>query len=152
MIREANEGQTALRADLLVRGVWQPQETASFDIRVTDADAVSYQGRTTTSVLSAAENEKKRKYSESCQDRHISFTPLVMTADGAMATECDRFIRRIAEGLAMKWKRRYSQTIQWVRTRLAFAVVRATNVCVRGTRTKWRSLGIEDGASFSHQR
>ena len=29
----------------------------------------------------------------------------------------------------------------------AFALVRATNVCVRGSRTKWRSLGLEDGAA-----
>ena len=27
------------------------------------------------------------------------------------------------------------------------ALVRATNVCIRGSRTKWQSLGLEDGAA-----
>ena len=36
----------------------------------------------------------------------------------------------------------------WVRARLSFAIVQATLLCVRGSRTKWRSLGISDGASL----
>ena len=46
---------------------------------------------------------------------------------------------------------RWLEVIRWLRVRLAFALVRATNVCVRGStrgsRTKWRSLGLEDGAA-----
>ena len=36
----------------------------------------------------------------------------------------------------------------WVRARLSFAILRAALLCVRGSRTKWRSLGIVDGASL----
>ena len=43
-----------------MRGVWQPQTEALFDIRVTDTDAQSYAHRTVNAVLTAA--EKKRKY------------------------------------------------------------------------------------------
>ena len=39
------------------------------------------------------------------------------------------------------------EVIRWLRARLAFALVRATNVCIRGSRTKWQSLGLEDGAA-----
>ena len=30
----------------------------------------------------------------------------------------------------------------------SFAILRAALLCVRGSRTKWRSLGIIDGASL----
>ena len=36
----------------------------------------------------------------------------------------------------------------WVRAHLSFAVLWAVLLCVRGSCTKWRSLGIVDGASF----
>ena len=36
----------------------------------------------------------------------------------------------------------------WVRARLSFAILRAALLCVHGSCTKWRSLGIIDGASL----
>ena len=36
----------------------------------------------------------------------------------------------------------------WVRAHLSFAILRAVLLCVHGSRTKWRSLGIVDGASL----
>ena len=36
----------------------------------------------------------------------------------------------------------------WVRARLSFAILRAALLCVCGSRTKWRSLGIVDGVSL----
>ena len=150
VIRDAEQNPAgALVADLLVRGVWYPQENASFDIRVVDTDAPSYHGRTTESVLKSAEEEKKLKYLEACQMRHISFTPLVISVDGALGNELKNFIKHLSEGLSAKWGRNYEQIVSWVRTKLSFAVLRATNMCLRGTRTKWRSLGTEDGAPFA---
>ena len=58
-MREADEarGISALIADLGVRGVWQPQVEALFDIRVIDTDAQSHAH---CSLNAAAEKEKKR--------------------------------------------------------------------------------------------
>ena len=44
----------------------------------------------------------------------------------------------------MTWERHYGEVIRWLQ---AFASVRETNVCIRGSKTKWRSLGLEDGAA-----
>ena len=38
--------------------------------------------------------------------------------------------------------------IGWVRACLSFVILRAILLCVYGSRTKWRSLGISDGASL----
>ena len=151
VIREPVNEETALVADLLVRGVWSPQRDASFDIRVTDTDSISYRTRTPQAILASAEREKKQKYHRACEDRHICFTPLVTGVDGALAPEFDQFLRRVSFGLSLKWERCYSDILNWVRTRISYSVLRATSVCIRGTRTKWRRLGVEDGASFSRE-
>ena len=42
-----------------------------------------------------------------------------------------------------------SEVTGWVRARLAFAILKATNLCVRGSRVKWRSaIHIDDGAGL----
>ena len=61
-------------ADLGVRGVWQPQTEALFDVCVVDTDAQSYAHRTVSAVLSTAEKEK-RKYTHAAQVHHASFSP-----------------------------------------------------------------------------
>ena len=133
VIREYNpqDETPALIADLFCRGVYVRQGGASFDIRVSDTDAISYQNRSPMSVLHSAEVEKKTKYSDaSCllmgcllQNLQVSFGE--------------------AEALSTKWEKPYSKTMNWVKCRLSFAVLRASSVCFRGTRTKWRSFGSD---------
>ena len=60
---------------------------------------------------------------------------------------CFSFIIIIIIIISSTWERHYGEVIRWLRVRLAFALVWATNVCVRGSRTKWHSLGLEDGAA-----
>jgi hypothetical protein len=148
VVREADDAQhvEALIADLGVRGFWQAQKVALLDIRVTDTDASSYVNQPVHTVLSRAETNKKNKYNAACIDRRATFTPFITSIDGALGHEAKVFIKRLSEMLANKWKRPYSNIFMWVKTRLAFAILRATNHCVRSSRTKWRSLGGEDGA------
>lgn len=140
---------STLVADLCVRGVWQPQCEAIFDIRVVDTDAPSYCRQSPRSVLSSAESEKKKKYMKACQDRRACFTPLCVSIDGMLGVETEFFLKRLGDYLAVKWERPFSVIMCWIRARLSFAILRATMLCVRGSRTKWRSLGIIDGASLS---
>ena len=58
------------------------------------------------------------------------------------------FVKRLGDLLAVKWERPYSVVNGWVRACLSFAILQAALLCVRGSRTKWRSLGICDGASL----
>ena len=77
----SEDGVSALVADLGVRGVWQPQTEALFDVCVTDTDTQSYAQRTVSAVLSTAEKEKKRKYTHAAQEHHASFSPFVVSFD-----------------------------------------------------------------------
>lgn len=71
VIREATSDQESLIGDISARGVWQPQATAVFDIRVIDSDAPSYLSKPVESVLTTAEREKL-KYNAACEPRHPS--------------------------------------------------------------------------------
>ena len=84
-MQEANdaEGVPSLIADLSIRGVWQPQTVALFDVRVTDTDAPSYSQRVVSAILSSAEEAKKMKYSKAAALRRASFTPFVVSVDGS---------------------------------------------------------------------
>ena len=64
-----------------------------------------------------------------------------------MGDEAACFLKHLGRSLSMTWECHYGKVIRWLQARLAFAFVRATNVCVRGSRTKWRSLELEDGAA-----
>ena len=143
-----DSGNSSLVADIAIRGVWQRQATALFDVRVIDTDARSYLHRPPQSIIATAEREKKRKYSMACAAKHVSFTPLCFSVDGLMGAEAKSFLDRLGDFLATKWERPYSIVIHWLRVKLSMALLRATNLCLRGTRCKFRPMNIDDGASL----
>ena len=148
VVHDGSAGADALIADLCVCGVWGPQTKALFDIRVVDTDAQSYCARSPKDILGSAEGEKKRKYLQACQDRRATFTPLCVSVDGMLGSEAESFVRRLGDFLAAKWERPYSVVMGWVRACLSFVILWAALLCVCGSQTKWRSLGISDGASL----
>ena len=94
------------------------------DIRVIDTDAQSYAyaSRTVDAVVCSAEQEKKRSYSAAVEERRATFTAFVVSVDGVLGAK------------------------------LAFAMLRVTNLCLRGSRVKkWRGgHGMDDGAGLPH--
>ena len=122
------------RADILVQSYWKRGYDCLFDVRITDTDAPSYRDVAPESVLRSQERAKKRKYLEPCLERRRHFTPLVFSVDGLRGTEADAALQRLASLLAGKWGQNYSQTCQFVRSRMSVALVRGTTMCLRGQR------------------
>jgi len=133
---------------LCVGGVWQPQTEALFDIKAIDTDAWSYSARTSLAVLCLAKAEKKCKYSQACHDRCATFTSLCVSVDGLFGPEMEFFVKRLSDFLAAKWESPYGVVMGWVRDRLPFTILWAMLLCVHRSHTKWRSLGIVNGASL----
>ena len=153
VVREANNAShsPALVADLSVRGVWTPQSDALFDVRIVDTDAQTYCDRSPMDVLSAAESEKQKKYAQACSNRRALFTPLCVSVNRMMVREASGFVKRLAERFSFKWGHIYNNILGWIRTRLAFFILRAStlHVCLRGSRTKWRSIDFVDGTPLN---
>ena len=99
-------------------------------------------------MISVAENEKKRKYLDAAAARHAHFTPLCFSVDSVAGSEAASFLKRLAYCLSARWERSYSDIMYWIHAQLSFATLRATVLYVRGSHTRWRCLGLEDGASI----
>ena len=127
---------TAERGDLLVRGFFSRSTDTIFDIRVQDLDAASYVNKDPLKCLMASEQEKKQKYHNKCQEFRRTFVPFVVSVDGMFGPEAVNTMQRIAQRLSDKWQRPYSVTFAYVKSRFGIAVVRATNLCLRGARLK----------------
>ena len=75
----ATSSDPGLRLDLGIRGVWQPQVEALFDVRVIDTDAPSHCHRAPNAILESSSQEKKRMYKKAVKDRRGTFTPFVLS-------------------------------------------------------------------------
>ena len=82
--------------------------------------------------------EKKQSYEQRILEvEHGSFTPLVMSATGGMGSMATTFYSRLASMLSEKRRMPYSKTVEWVRCKLSFALLRMSILCVRGSRSTY---------------
>jgi hypothetical protein len=71
-----------------------------------------------------------------------------------LGREAATFAKRLAAKLAAKWQRTYSQVCGYVKARLSIAIVRATHLCLRGSRIPTHKISTrrplwEDGACLA---
>ena len=136
--KSANVSDEA-RLDISARGFWQKYEMAFFDVRVFNPFAKSYQNQTLRAAFVANEKEKKRSYNQRIiQIEQGSFTPLVFCAYGGCGRENDHFISHLVNHIAQKRDLPTSTIMNYVRTKISFALTRSLVNCVRGTRSRFR--------------
>ena len=120
-------------------GFWLPvrrHECAFFDVRVFHPHARSYRHRTIQQTFRTHEQEKRRAYETRIQQVDgVSFTPLVFTTAGGAGPAASVFLKHLGNKIAEKKEAPYSQTIGWLRCRLSFALLRASILCIRGSRS-----------------
>ena len=81
------------------------------------------------------EKEKKRSYNlRVINIEHGSFTPVVMSCYGGIGKEGDFFVKTLAKKLSIKKNITESKVTCFIRTQLCFALLRASLLCLRGTR------------------
>jgi hypothetical protein len=114
------------REDLLIQGFWARGTDVIVDVRVTDTDAKSY--------LATQEREKKKKCLQSCLEQRKHFTPFVVSTDGLIGREAGELLKRLSLWLADKWERPYLVVRGFVSARMSIGIVRATHLCLRGSR------------------
>jgi hypothetical protein len=121
---------------------------------VTDTDARSYGNRPSAKVLENAEKEKCAKYERACRERQRDFTPLVYSVDGMPGCKAEAAEHQLARILAGKWERQYSDVRNFVRVRMALAVVRSNSLLLRTERDKgvWKRRAPESGPAALSER
>jgi len=66
---------------------------------------------------------------------HGSFTPLVFSASGGMGPTARVFYKKLASMIAVKHNKAYSKTLNWLRCRISFSLLRSAVMCLRGSRS-----------------
>ena len=135
------------RLDIRTRGFWREGQNAFFDVRITNAECDSQVNSTVQSVLRKNEQDKKREYNQRVMDiEHGTFTPLVFTTSGAMGFECSKYHKTLAEKMSRKNGEKYEDVMRYIRVKVSFLVMKATLLCLRGSRTmrKNNDVGGED--------
>ena len=112
--RGANRAPDA-RLDIRVRGFWERQRSAFFDVRVCHLNADSYREQNPEQIYKQHENEKKRQYGSRVMEvEQGTFMPLIFSSTGGMGAECKLYRKRLVELLALKKGESYATTMQWV--------------------------------------
>ena len=126
------------RLDIAARGFWERCEMAFFDIRGFNPYAKTHLNRNLNAAFTRNEREKKRQYNQRCiQVEHASFTPLVFSAYGGCSCETHHFLNTLSEQLSDKKGILPGVVMNWLRTKICFAQMRALIFCVRGSRSLW---------------
>ena len=136
MMRSTNITDHA-RLDIAARGVWSPSDRTFLDIRVSHPNAPSNRDKTLEKIYADNEQEKKRTYNERVINvERGTFTPLVFLTSGGMSKECKRFNNKMADKISKKRGEKYADVVRYIRTKLRFAMLKATLISIRGYRGK----------------
>ena len=136
----ANSSESA-RVDIKAGGFWgeSRHECAFFDVRVFYPHARSHRHRSLPQIYRSQEQEKRRQYEERILNvERGTFTPLVFSATGGAGPAATAFLKRLGGGGGEYSSRKsssYAQTLNWIRCRLSFALLRSGILCLRGART-----------------
>ena len=143
-LRSANISNEA-RLDISARSVWSRNQRAFFDVRVFDPNARRFRNQTLSQMYITNEKEKKRCYNERVlQVENGTFTPLVFNVYGGMGPECKTFFQRLSSLIADKRKENFASVSTWIRTRISFALLRSSLMCLRGTRHRYHRTNVAE--------
>jgi hypothetical protein len=101
---------------------------------VTDTDAKAYCSRDPHKVLALQECKKKKKYLTACLKQRRHFTHFVVSTDGLIGREAAELLKRLSLRLTDKWEQPYSVVHGFVNAWMSIAIVRASHLCLRGSR------------------
>lgn len=131
------------RSDVRVRSFWRGQQEAFFEFRVFYPFASSYVRQSSSALFRQHANERKREYSERINRVDSgSFTPMIFASTGGMGPQMEIALKHLASRISEREGQAYSRVMALLRCRFGFAMARSSLVCLRGTRSRWKSRSV----------
>ena len=94
------------------------------------------------------ETLKNSKYQQRILNvEQSSFCPLIFGGTGGAAPTATRTIQRLAEKLSEKRQESYAESINYIRTKISFALLRSSILCIRGCRSLRKVQFIDNSIS-----
>ena len=125
------------RLDVAATNFWgKDRQRAFFDVRVFNPFAPTHSHTPLDKCYRRQEREKIRSYEERVGEiEHGSFSPLVFSTTGGMGPSATTVYKRLASLISDKQNQQYSTTLNWMRCRLNFSLLRSAKMCLRGSRS-----------------
>ena len=125
------------RSDVSALGFWQPLSRAFFDTKVFNPMATTNWQMDIPAMYVHHEKLKKKAYNERIlQVEKGTFTPLVFSCSGGASPEASKFIKSLSAKLSVKRQESYAATVNFVRRRIRFDILRTCIVSFRGERNR----------------
>ena len=138
------------RSDVSAVGLWHPMNRAFIDILVFNPHAPSNAVKELGQMYIHHEQNKKRDYNARImQVEKGTFSPAVFSCSGGASPETSNMMKVIATKLAMKRGEQYSTTINFLRRRISFDILRTCLMSFRGDRSAASHTNIDD-LDFGH--
>lgn len=139
------------RVDIRAQGFWERVQQPFFDVRVFDPNINRYVKAALPQCYVQYEKEKKRNYRNSVlQIEHGSFITLVFSMYGGMGRTWRTLYSSLAKLIADKQNITHFVAINWVRTKLSFALLKLCLLCLCGSRILNKNAPmVEDNIKIS---
>ena len=150
--RTTNRSNEA-RLDIRARGFRKRGQQVFFDVRVFDPNVCGCLNKPLQQCHAIKEQEKKRSYNERVlQVDHGTFTPLVLSIYRGIGRECNTFHSRLSHLISDKRNLSKSITMNWIRTKVCFALQKSSLLCLQGYGTVSRKVSeFECDIDVSHE-
>ena len=123
--------QDGARLDIAVNGFWGGgHERTLCDMRVFNPHAPSNSKCPLPNTHKKHEREKNAYARRILEVEHSSFTPLIFSTTGGMASSTTVFYQHLASLLANKWGNLYGNTMSWLNCCLVFSLLRSAIHCI----------------------
>ena len=136
------------RLDIKANGLWGSRFCKTFfDVKIFNPHARKCP-RNTKEAYKHHENAKKLKYQQRIQDiEQSSFTPLIFSCTGGAGPGATKTMQKLAEKISEKRNDTYQDTMNYIRTKISFALLRSSILCLRGCRTIKRQWLVDNSIS-----
>ena len=132
------------RLDIKANGLWGGLFNRTiFDVKIFNDPNFSALKLylTPTNIMSV----KTLNYQQRILDvEHSSFVPLIFPCTGGAAPGSTKTVQKLAEKLSEKRNESYSDTINFIRTEISFALLRSAILCLRGCKNLKNASNIDN--------
>ena len=135
------------RLDIKANGLWDSRFCRTFfDVKIFNPLA-----RTCPKNVNEAykfhESQKKLKYeSRIINVEKSTFIPLIFACTGGAGPSATKVITRLAAKINEKGSESYADAISYIRTKISFALLRSSVLCLRGCRATRRQQAIVESS------
>ena len=136
------------RLNIKANGLWGSRfSRAFFDVKIFNPHAKTSR-KLHKDAYKYHETLKNSKYQQRILNvEQSSFCPLIFGCTGGAAPTATRTMQRLAEKLSEKRQESYRESINYIKTKISFALLRSSILCIRGCRSLRKAQFIDNSIS-----